>query len=201
MSTYTAERSLQMGDDSQISQEQNESLSRHSVAIETRVLMYLNIHAGDFLNAFEILKESNEALSARLTGASATASTTKAFGAHPSMGVEIVCLAFSVELHIKALHYTLTGKPPRGHNILTLFKGLPESAQGDTFRHLSIAQYGWTFSEFESRLQAISGGFEKWRYAYESTTLRYEISFALALIEATKAVATSTRQHSTPEES
>jgi hypothetical protein len=54
-----------------------------------------------------------------------------------------------------------------------------------------IAQYGWTFSEFEDRLQAISDGFEKWRYVYESTSLRYDSYFALVLIEATKAVSAS----------
>lgn len=163
--------------------------------------MFLETQAGDFLNAYEILMESNEALIARLAEASGTPVATKAFGARPAMGVEIVCLAFSVELHIKALHYAITSETPRGHNILTLFKGLPEWARRDVFHHRSIAQYGWTVAEFEVRLKAISDGFEKWRYAYESTTLRYDSYFALALIEATKAVAASKRQHLTGEKS
>ena len=168
---------------------------------DTRVLMYLDTHAGDFLNAFEIIKESNEALIARQTGTSAAASTKGAFGVRPAMGIEIVCLAFSVELHIKALHYALSGKPPRGHNIFTLFRRLPEWVQRATFHHQSIAQYGWSVSKFEDRVRAISDGFEKWRYAFESTSLRYDIYFALALIEATKAVATSTRRCLIGEES
>ena len=155
--------------------------------------MFLNTHAEDFLNAFEILKESNKALIQKLSGVSDSPAAAKAFGARPAMGVEIVCLAFSVELHIKDLHYAISGELPRGHNILNLFKGLPEWAQRGIFNHRSIAQYGWGTTEFEDQLRNISDGFERWRYAYESTSLRYNSYFALVLIEATRSVTASTR--------
>ena len=61
--------------------------------------MFLNMHAQDFLNAFEILKESDEALIDRQSGGSFNLSAVKAFGRRPAMSVAIVCLAFSVELN------------------------------------------------------------------------------------------------------
>ncbi len=153
--------------------------------------MFLKTQAEDFLNAYEILNESNEALIDQQSGASESPVTEKVFGALPTMGVEVVCLAFSVELHIKALHYAILGKTPRGHNILKLFKRLPEWAQQEIFHHRSIAKYGWTRAEFEDQLRDISDGFSKWRYAYESTSLRYNSYFALVLIEASRSVAAS----------
>ena len=155
--------------------------------------MFLNMHAQDFLNAFEILKESDEALIDRQSGGSFNLSAVKAFGTRPAMSVAIVCLAFSVELHLKDLHYAISGNAPHGHNILDLFNSLPEWAQGEIIRHPSIAQYGWGDPEFEAELKAISDGFEKWRYAYESNSLRYNSYFALVLIEATRFVADSKR--------
>ena len=155
--------------------------------------MFLKTHADDFLNAFKILKESNEALIHSLSDGSGSAVTPRAFGTRPAMGVEIVCLAFSVELHIKDVHYAISGEPPRGHNILNLFKELPEWAQREIFHHPSIAQYRWGSTEFEEQLRRISDGFERWRYAYESASLRYESYFALVLIEATRSVTASTR--------
>jgi hypothetical protein len=151
--------------------------------------MTMNMHAQDFLNAFEILRESNEALTNGLSSASDGSSGEKAFGTLPAMGVEVVCLAFSVELHMKYLHSVISKKTPRGHNILALFKALPDWGKRAIIDHPSIAKYAWTDKQFEGELRAISDGFEKWRYAYESNTLRYNSYFALVLIEATKVVA------------
>ncbi|HSD97097.1 MAG TPA: hypothetical protein VLB06_08140 [Sulfuricaulis sp.] len=83
--------------------------------------MFLQATAEHFLNAFEVLKESNEALIDRLANSPGNPSAAKAFGARPTMGVDIVCLAFSVELYVKDLHYAITHEAPRGHHILTLF--------------------------------------------------------------------------------
>ena len=105
------------------------------------------------------------------------------------MGVDIVCLGFSVELHLKELHRVVRGAPPRGHNILKLFYTLPNNVQDEVGSYRSIAVYKWSDKQLEQELQAISDGFEKWRYAYESTSLRYNIYFAKALIEALQFVA------------
>jgi hypothetical protein len=102
------------------------------------------------------------------------------------MGVDVVCLAFSVELYLKSLHYAITQKSPKGHKILALFKKLPDVFQQKIFQHPSIAQYGWSFTEFEKEIELVSDGFEKWRYSHENTMVRYNSYFALVFIEALK---------------
>ena len=146
-------------------------------------IMSLAIHARDFLNACEILRESNEALIEKRGGAE------MAYGRYPAMGVDIVCLAFSVELHLKELHRVVSGKIPKGHNIAKLFRALPVSIQEEVVSHQSIKKYGWSDAEIKCELLAISDGFEKWRYAYESATLRYNYYFAKVLIEASQFIA------------
>lgn len=156
---------------------------------ETKI--FLKENAEHFLNAFHILRESNDALINKLSNPPVSTSEVKAFGTLPTMGVDIVCLAFSVELYIKDLHYAITQKAPRGHNILTLFRKLPERAQQQIFKYPSVSKYGWSFSEFEREIAAVSDGFEKWRYSHESRAIRYNIYFALVFIEAVKFVAAS----------
>jgi HEPN domain len=157
--------------------------------------MFLQTNAEDFFNAYEVLKESNEALISKLAKSPENPSTVKAFGARPTMGVEIVCLAFSVELYIKYLHYVIKHETPRGHNILKLFRDLPKQTQQKIFSHPSIANYGWSFSEFQKEIEYISNGFEKWRYSHESSTLRYNNYFALVFIDAVKFASESERSH------
>ena len=159
--------------------------------------MSLQIQAEHFFNAYEVLKESNETLIDRLANSTGKPPAEKIFGARPTMGVEIVCLAFSVELYIKNLHFAITSEAPRAHNILALFKGLPERTQQEVFTYHSIAKYGWNFSEFKKEIRAISDGFEKWRYSYEVTTVRYNNYFALVFMEALKSAAASERSRST----
>jgi HEPN domain-containing protein len=149
----------------------------------------LSTHAQDFLNAYEILRESNDTLIHQTKDCAGKGCAETAFGTRPAMGIDIVCLAFSVELHLKELHRVVTGKVPRGHNIARLFKALPESVQKEVVSHHSIAQYGWSDAQMERELLAISDGFEKWRYAYESPALRYNNYFAKVLIEASCFVA------------
>lgn len=157
-------------------------------------MKFLSTYAQDFLNAYEILRESNDALIVRQGGGEGKLSSGMAFGTRPAMGIDVVCLAFSVELHLKDLHYAVSGKTPRGHNIARLFRTLPETIKEEVVSHHSIAQYGWNDAEIEKELQDISQGFEKWRYAYESTSLRYNSYFALVLIEATRFVASLRRR-------
>ena len=145
----------------------------------------LSIHAQDFLNAYEILRESNDALISK----GADGAREKAYGSLPAMGVDIVCLAFSVELHLKELHRIVSQAPPKEHNISKLFYGLPKDVQEEVVSHSSIAQNGWGDAQLQLELNAISNGFEKWRYAYESASLKYNIYFAKALIGALQSVA------------
>ena len=153
--------------------------------------MLLEQQAGDFFNAYEVLMESNQALIDKHSNSTDTPSLEKAFGTRPTMSVAIVCLAFSVELYIKYLHYKITKESPRGHDILKLFLNLPESVQQRIFTYHSIAKYGWNFSQFKNEIQAISDGFKKWRYSHEYTSLQYNNYFALVFIEAIKSVAAS----------
>lgn len=159
--------------------------------------MFLQEQAEHFFNAFEVIKESNETLIDRLSNSSGNPPAAKVFGARPAMGVEIVCLAFSVELYIKDLHYAITREAPRGHNTVKLFEKLPDRTQQEIFTYRSIAEYGWNFSEFKEQILAISDGFEKWRYSHEVTTVRYNSYFALVFIEAIKSAAASVRSRST----
>lgn len=151
--------------------------------------VFLQERAEDFFNAYEVLKESNETLIARLSNSADNRPDAKMFGTRPAMGVDVVCLAFSVELYIKNLHYVLTNEAPRGHNILALFNDLPEPTQREILSFHSIAKYGWNMSEFKNEIGAISDGFEKWRYSYEVTTVRYNSYFALVFVEALRSAA------------
>lgn len=173
--------------------------------------MILQTNAEDFLNAFEVLNESNEALINRLSISPGNPSALKAFGVFPTGGADIVCLSFSVELYIKDVHFAVKGKVPRGHNILKLFEKLPEQIQQEIFAHDSICQNPFftrgdifmtkritsaysAYDGFIDQIKAISDGFVKWRYSYESTTLRYDTSFALALIESLKKAVADARK-------
>ena len=146
--------------------------------------MFIQENAEDFFNAFKILRESNEGFTNGQDNSSRNSSSTTAFAALPAMGVDIVCLAFSAELYIKNLHYVITRETPRGHNIVKLFMSLSDEIQHEIYSHPSIAVYGWSFEDFNKQIEAISHGFEKWRYSHEYSTLRYDSYFALVFIEA-----------------
>jgi len=157
--------------------------------------MSSRMQADDFLDAFHLLKDT----------------TT-----HTIMGPSIVCLAFSVELYIKDVYFALGIKAPSGrdgHNILKLFGGLPKQTQKEIFTHDAISQNPFStrgdifspnrftssytaYNGFIDEIKAISRGFEKWRYSYESIALRYNASFAMSFIEAVKSVADAIRARS-----
>lgn len=63
--------------------------------------MFLQEQAERFFNAYEVLRENDEALIDRLSNSSGNRPAETIFGARLTMGVGIVCLAFSVELYIK----------------------------------------------------------------------------------------------------
>lgn len=172
------------------------------------------MQADDFFNAYLILSENEKALGCRLESlAGKPLEGTKELGTRPTGGVSIVCLAFSVELYFKDLHLVVTGKAPRGHNILKLFEQLPEQVKQEIFDHDSISQNPFVtrgdilstkrftdgysaYNGFIDQLKTISDGFAKWRYSYESTSLQYNTSFALSLIESVKKAADNIRMQS-----
>jgi HEPN domain-containing protein len=176
--------------------------------------MSIRMQADDFFNAYQVLNDNNEALVDKLEDlAGKPLVGTRELGTRPTGGVNIVCLAFSLELYFKDLHFALKGEAPRGHNILVLFKKLPENIRQEILDYDSISQNlfisrGTIFSPkkfdndysaydgFIDHVKAISDSFEKWRYSYESTTLKYDIWFALALIESVKSVADTIRRKS-----
>jgi len=157
-------------------------------------MSFLSTHAQDFLNSYRILRESNDALVERHTGRREDENSTMAYGTLSAMGIDVVCLAFSVELHLKELHRVVSKIIPKGHNIAKLFDALPPDVQEEVATHHSIAKYGWDNAQFERELHAISDGFEKWRYSYESTSLRYNSYFAEVLIEASQFVSSTRRR-------
>ena len=177
--------------------------------------MSIQMQADDFFNAYLVLKENNEAMIERLSDSPGKPLIgTKELGTRITGGVEIVCLAFSLELYIKDLYYALNVKAPRSHKILKLFEELPEQIQKEIFAYDSISQnpffirgnmfstkrFERDFSPYDGfieKLEEINDGFQKWRYSYESAALHYDVSFALALIESIKSAAGKVRKHST----
>ena len=164
-------------------------------------MKHIRMQADDFFNAYLVLEENNKLLIKRLNNASENpAKLETIMGVNYTGVVDIVCLAFSIELYVKTLLNTLDIKIPREHNILKLFKKLPKKTQQEIFNHDSIIQNPFctqgdkfsakrftnehnSYDGFIEQLNAISDGFEKWRYSYEKTTLKYETFFALAFIE------------------
>lgn len=153
---------------------------------------HIRIQADDFFNAYKVLKNNKELL----------------------VGPSFVCLAFSVELYFKELHSALKGNAPRGHNIFKLFEKLPSQIKQDIFAHDPIRQNPFNtrgnifspklydkaytpYDRFVDQIKTISNGFEEWRYAHESRMLKYEESFALALIESVKFASDAARARST----
>lgn len=183
----------------------------------------IRMQADDFFHAYMILRESNELLANKVieTNGKPLASPIM-FSCCPTFGVGVVCLAFSIELYIKDLHFVISEKaPPQGHNILELFRELPDNIQ-EEIRHRPSIQKIVTFYSMqkfplyipkdknkkpitdilEQKIFSISDAFEKWRYSYESifpdsgkgNSLKYDTSFALDFVEAVKSVADKQRK-------
>jgi HEPN domain-containing protein len=106
---------------------------------------------------------------------------------------DFVCLAFSVELYLKAV-FEVLGKKQRGHNIRKLFEKLPDDAQKQIFNIQMKNVYQTTLDHYKERMDIISDGFEKFRYSYEHQSLTYHKSFALEMIKAMKQFISDTRK-------
>ncbi len=156
----------------------------------------IRMQADDFFKSYQILKKSGPELNNPV----------------------VVNLAFSLELYIKDIYYALKieHRIPRGrdgHNVLELFRRLPEETQQEIRHYPSIQKIIAFYSMqmfplylpqdkdkqpitdiFEQQIYKISDAFEKWRYSYENGTLKFEESTVLALIEAVKAAADKVRK-------
>lgn len=159
----------------------------------------VRVQADDFFKAYQVLKNSGPELNS------------------PT----VVNLAFSLELYIKDIYYALNMEDrfPRGrdgHDILELFRALPEGAQQEIRSYYSIQKIVSFRSlemfplyipqdkkkqpitdTLEQQIYKISDAFQKWRYSHENGTLNYEESTALALIEAAKSAADNARRRLT----
>lgn len=157
----------------------------------------VRVQADDFFKAYQVLNERGAELNS------------------PA----VVNLAFALELYIKDIFYALNmvDEFPRGrdgHNILALFRKLPEETQQEIRNYPSIQELVSFYSmrtplyipqdrsrqsitdTFEQQIYKISDAFQKWRYSYENGTLNYEVGTALALIEAAKSAAANARRQS-----
>ncbi len=155
----------------------------------------VKVQADDFFRAYQVLNKIGPALNS------------------PA----IVSLAFSLELYIKDIYYALNmdNDFPRGrdgHNILVLFRMLPEGARQEIRSYPSIQKLVAFYSMqtppyipqdkhkqpitdiLEQQIYKIGDAFQKCRYSYENGTLYYEEGIALALIEACKSIADSARR-------
>ncbi len=165
----------------------------------------IRFQADDFFNAYRVLSENNDAFF-RHDFLSKIRLSKKVMGSFPTMAPSIVNLAFAVELYIKDLHFAHAGLVPRGHNIFRLYRKLPKKIKRQIFFHDSIINRPFATNApiyllkrfsgerrnywgFLHQIKVISDGFEKWRYSYESTTLRYVEGFALVFISAVKSAA------------
>ena len=146
--------------------------------------MFIQEQAENFYNSYLVLKESSKSFFENLSNPTSESENPSVFGRYPTMGVEVVCLSFSVELYIKCLHYVISQKPPKSHNILDLFRKLPNEIQQELFSYPAVKRYGWNFHQFERMIDTISNSFEKWRYSYESKSLNYNSFFAEVFVEA-----------------
>ncbi len=115
--------------------------------------------------------------------------------------VNVVCLALSLEVHLKYLLYLYGIRPIRGkksHNTLVLFERLPLDIQKKIFSHKAFSNYQFSksedpqdtpFDEFKEEINTRSELFLNWRYAYEHEYLTYEVSFVEDFIEAIRDIA------------
>lgn len=159
--------------------------------------MNCRMQADSFYNAFLVLRENDQAIGNQMQLAAQEYNKTLPEGQEPihsiqvpnmrfTLGVDIVCLAFAVELYIKDIHLRVSGYAPKGHKIIKLFESLPEEVQTEILRIHSIEQYGWTMGAFKKMITVISDGFENWRYSYETNNLSYQSGFATEFINSLK---------------
>jgi hypothetical protein len=81
----------------------------------------------------------------------------------------VVCYAFSLELYLKLLHVSASGKSTWGHELNTLYNGLPPTTKSD----LLAECYG---IDLVGELTSAANAFKQWRYSHEHETLAVDPS-------------------------
>jgi hypothetical protein len=95
----------------------------------------------------------------------------------------VVCLAFSIELGIKAMVLP-TAQPPKIHSLAKLFVLLPENIQDQV-----VAHCGRPREAFNASLDSAAKTFEEWRYVYDLDNPSIDLGFLSALADAIKLAA------------
>lgn len=151
--------------------------------------MRCQFEAEGFLNAYELLTQNNRHFMDQ-------AASGKNSGARQTLRADVVCLAFSLELFLKDLHFALNRGKVGGHRIIELFNELPEEIQLEIVEHHTCKNGSLFFGslakspldKFKTKLDEINNSFVKWRYSHEFSTLRYDIGFVTELIEVIKKI-------------
>lgn len=168
--------------------------------------MAISSQAEYFLNAFYILKRNASALEAIQTqraqehNAKNPNANVQAIGNSGDLQtgvVDFVCLAFAVELYLKAV-FEILGSKKRGHKIHELFNKLPSDIQNTIFRIHMQNVHGATLDSYKKQMRIIRNGFEEFRYSYEYKELSYHTGFALKMIDAMRQVISETRKSKLP---
>ncbi|MDA4845461.1 HEPN domain-containing protein [Hoeflea poritis] len=159
--------------------------------------MAITTQAQFFLNAYRILERNEAALQAEqkrraqrqnLDHSDSPSVDQVCYATDEHIGVsDFVCLAFSVELFVKAVFEAL-GRRQRGHNIRELFEKLPPDVQTKIAEIHMRNIYHWTLDDYKDQMDVISKGFEEFRYSHEHKELFYHKGFALKMIDAVRQV-------------
>lgn len=83
---------------------------------------------------------------------------------------ECVCLAFSIELNLKALIYSEGHVPEETHDIRKLFKTLNGKTQ-----NIIESAVGYDNIKFDQKLKEIANSFKFWRYVYEQGDFSFDL--------------------------
>jgi HEPN domain-containing protein len=99
----------------------------------------------------------------------------------------VVCLAFSIELYLKAI-LSSEGNPQKGHELHKLFIKLSQKSKDNICSTLSKPE-----EEIRTTLTSNSKAFVEWRYIYEkdsaSVNTKFLLEFSRAVSELAKKMA------------
>jgi len=97
----------------------------------------------------------------------------------------IVCIAFAIELYLKAI-ITLESGAAKGHDLWILYDRLTEQAKEALRKRLSIKH-----ADLNNKVKEAAGVFLEWRYIFESESSNVDPAFLSGLAQACKTYAES----------